>query len=309
MEISLYLLGNKPSYRNMNEINCFKSYAPYFLAYIRAVESAREDRLFNDPFAETLAGNNMINPNFQAWKWDDPDPQTSNLFALRTRFLDEAIDHRDPSIHQVVILGAGIDARSHRLDSLRNATVFELDQSEEILQYKQQVFRDGNASSKALKVHYINTDLTEDSWDTLLYKNGFDRDSPTFWCMEGLLYFMNHGSLVKLVKTVDALSALKSELWADMPGKIVTNKSIVAESVLKYFLYGEDDPLHGVLALTQFKIWIQADLSEATSFFGRDWVPIQYSDQSRSRESVPFYFLQGKKVGTHEHVMLSAGIR
>nr|CCA17771.1 Omethyltransferase putative [Albugo laibachii Nc14] len=296
----------------MNECDpqsVFQTYSAYFVAYIRAVESAREDRLFHDPFAETLAGNNMIHPSFQAWKWDAPDPQTSNLIALQTRFLDEAIDHRDHSIHQIVILGAGIDARSHRLESLRKTIVFELDQSEEILQYKEQVFRDANAVPKALQIHYIDTDLAEDSWDLLLYKNGFDKNVPTFWCMEGLLYFMNHGSLVKLVKIVDALSAPKSELWADMPGKIVVDKSIFTESLLKFFVYGEDDPLHGVLALTQYKLWIQADLSVATSYFGRDWVPLQYLDEKGASGCVPFYFIQGKKLGGDENLMLSASSR
>src|SRR3984885_11847571 len=96
------------------------------VAAMRAEESARDDALFHDPFAERLAG-------------DDGRPllaesgsetgQPSAPIVVRTRLFDEALlrAHAD-GVSQVVIVAAGMDARSYRLPWPDGTTVFEVDQ-------------------------------------------------------------------------------------------------------------------------------------------------------------------------------------
>ena len=84
----------------------------FWIAYHRALESARPDALFRDPFANRLAGErgrriseNMPSSRIVAW-----------TVALRTRIIDDYIASALRSgIDTVLCLGAGLDARPYRM--------------------------------------------------------------------------------------------------------------------------------------------------------------------------------------------------
>src|SRR5271155_3878030 len=96
------------------------------VAAMRAEESARDDALFHDPFAERLAGDDgrrMLAESSSA------TGQPSAPIVVRTRLFDGA--HAD-GVSQVVIGAAGMDARSFRLPWQDGVTVYEVDQPQVI---------------------------------------------------------------------------------------------------------------------------------------------------------------------------------
>ncbi len=111
----------------------------YWAAGVRALESAREDRLFNDPWAAALAG-----PQGMAWAAERGDK--SAAMVIRTRYFDDFLQRVviDFGVRQVVILAAGLDTRAYRLGWLEGSRLFELDQPS-VLRYKEQVLRAADA--------------------------------------------------------------------------------------------------------------------------------------------------------------------
>jgi methyltransferase (TIGR00027 family) len=85
----------------------------FLVAAMRAEESARDNALFHDPFAERLAGDDGRRLLAES---SSETGQPSAPIVVRTRLFDEALlgAHAD-GVSQVVIVAAGMDARSFRL--------------------------------------------------------------------------------------------------------------------------------------------------------------------------------------------------
>jgi len=108
--------------------------------------------------------------------------------ALRTamldRLLEDAIEQR---VRQVVIVGAGLDSRAHRLRSLGNATVYELDHPD-----SQRVKRARAAGLPvmAAALHHVPVDLEQFGLARALSDAGHDRSAPSFYLLEGLVPYL-----------------------------------------------------------------------------------------------------------------------
>ena len=258
--------------------------------YLRAVESARNDRIIHDPFAESLIRKQrpeletFVNEVFRKLC-----AFPENLIAIRTRYLDEALHHRDSRILQIVILGAGLDARAYRLGSLRGCHVFEVDQSSAVFEHKAEVMKELHAPLVAQNVDCIVSNLAEAGLEANLMGRGFNPTMPTFWIMEGLLPHLERSSILELLKTIDYLSAPGSEFWADVPSQTLVDEQRWKEYTLKH---GEDDPLHGVLSEIPWTLEMQASLKKAGEHFGRQWTPIL---SSRTKQAAPIFFLSAIK--------------
>ncbi|KAG2527107.1 hypothetical protein JM16_001895 [Phytophthora kernoviae] len=229
----------------------------FVTAYLRALESARGDRIINDSFAEPLIRKERLRiEKFMATTFKEAHSQSEDLLALRTRYVDEALLHRDPRILQVVILGAGLDARAYRLESLRGCNVMEVDQSAFVFEHKSDVIKELHAPQIAMQVNCIVSNLAEAGLEANLMGRGFNPIMPTFWVMEGLLPYMERDSIVKLLGAINDLSAPGSELWADIPGRILT------------------------------------DAVDPGTHFGRKWNPVL---SVNNKTTVPYFFVAGKK--------------
>src|SRR5689334_22050755 len=94
----------------------------FWMAAVRARESTRADRLFDDPLARDLAGPEGLDlmARMEAGLPENP------TLVIRHRFYDDALMRglADREIGQVVILAAGMDTRAYRLNL---PTVFEID--------------------------------------------------------------------------------------------------------------------------------------------------------------------------------------
>lgn len=211
------------------------------VAAIRAEETRRPDRLFDDPFAERLAGEPGRRMLAEAVATSG-DKSTLQI-VVRTRFWDEALLNAVPPVSQVVIVAAGLDARAYRLPWPDGTTVFELDQPAVIAAKAAAL---AAAEPRCRRVA-IGVDLTTD-WTDTLRSNGFDPELPAVWLMEGLLQYLDEGAVHTLFERVDALSAPGSALLYDIVGKTLLD-SVMLAPVLEQmsrngapWLFGTDAP-------------------------------------------------------------------
>lgn len=184
-----------------------------FVAAARALESEREDRLFDDPWARAFV---------RASGWDPPAEGTSGLtrdqlvtwMSARTKFLDDfAVESVAGGCAQVVFLGAGLDTRAFRLRWPAPVAVFELD-TPDMLEFKMSVLADTAPSPPATRVP-VAVDLRED-WPAALRGAGFRDDVPTAWILEGLLLYLTPEDVDTLMNRVACLSAPGSTVGATL---------------------------------------------------------------------------------------------
>ncbi|MFB7469881.1 SAM-dependent methyltransferase [Kitasatospora sp. NPDC056184] len=190
------------------------------VAAARAIESRRPDALARDPLAEHFVRAARASARWPVHPRDVPkgpdgadDPLWERLggyFALRTRTLDDHLLRVTRlGARQVVLLGAGLDARAHRLGWPPGTTVFELDRAG-VLAFKQRVLDRIGARATARRVP-VACDLRLD-WAGALAAAGFRAGEPTAWLAEGLLLYLPAAAESRLAATVDRLSAAGSSL-------------------------------------------------------------------------------------------------
>ncbi len=178
-------------------------------AAVRAKESRREDRLFNDPWAQALAGE-------QGASWIAQRPEDSTItMALRTRYFDDFLEQISGSaeIGQFVLLAAGLDTRAFRLHWPASVCVFEMDQPA-VLDYKETVLQSLGATAVCER-RIIRKDLSG-PWKEALLESGFDPARPSCFLLEGFLFYLSSETATEILDTTTLLSAPGSRLGFDV---------------------------------------------------------------------------------------------
>ncbi|HEX3650915.1 MAG TPA: SAM-dependent methyltransferase, partial [Pseudonocardiaceae bacterium] len=175
------------------------------VAAVRAHESGRQDRLFDDPFAASFVA--AVPGAFDRLERTDEQRSVGAAFAvhavIRTRCYDDYL--LASGARQVVLLAAGLDARAFRLPWPDRVRVFEVDLPE-VLAFKQTVL-DARAAAPTCLRTTVATDLSSPDWADHLAAGGFDAGQPTAWLVEGVLIYLTHEAADALLTTVDRLSA------------------------------------------------------------------------------------------------------
>ncbi|WAS94617.1 SAM-dependent methyltransferase [Nannocystis punicea] len=211
------------------------------VAAMRAEESARADRLFDDPFAAQLAGG-AGRAALAAYR--SASPLSLPIIEVRTRYYDEALARAwDAGIRQFVVLAAGMDARAYRLSWPADARVFEVDQPD-VLAAKAE--RLGGARSRAARFA-VGADLGDD-WPAALLAADFDRSQRTAWLVEGLLQYLDASVVAALFARVEQLSAPGSRLLYDVVGRGLLEAPALAPTLRMMrelgapWVYATDEP-------------------------------------------------------------------
>ncbi|MFB9240026.1 class I SAM-dependent methyltransferase [Plantactinospora siamensis] len=183
-----------------------------WIAAARARESARADRLFADPWAESLAGSTGA-----AWLTasERAGSGENRFLPVRTRFFDDVLLDNVDRAEQIVLLGAGLDTRAYRLPLPRRLTVFELDLPEP-LSHKETVLAAAAARPACRRVA-VPADFRGD-WTDPLVAAGFDPLRRTAWLAEGLLCHLDPASVRGLLVRAAELSQAGAVLAADLFG-------------------------------------------------------------------------------------------
>lgn len=240
------------------------------VAAIRAAESRRADRLFDDPFAEKLAGES--GSRMLADALATAGEKSTLQIVVRTRFWDEALLRATRHVDQVVLLAAGMDARAYRLTWPAGTAVYELDQPEVV------AAKSGLLAGDHPRCHWtaLGVDLTRD-WTRALRSTTFDPTKPAVWLAEGLLQYLDEPAVHTLFDRVDAMSAPGSVLLYDVVGKTLLDAAMLAavrESMARSgapWRFGTDAPgeLSGRLGWSA----TVTDIAEPGNAYGRWFAP------------------------------------
>lgn len=182
------------------------------LAHVRGVPKG-----FDDPFAHTLLSPELRSVVERRWPrslagalrlvvgW-----ASARLMGTRTMVIDQALAHRPPA-GQVVLVGAGLDSRAHRLECLRGCAVFEVDHPATQAVKRARV---RTLPLVASSVRYVAVDLASRSLDEALRLAGHRVDVPTCWVWEGVITYLTRAQVEQTLKVMSHRSAGHSRLVA-----------------------------------------------------------------------------------------------
>ncbi len=175
-------------------------------AAVRAKETAREDALLRDPWAESLAGEAGM-----AWVSSRP-PDSTLPILLRTRYFDDYLQRvTAEGMRQVVLLAAGLDTRAFRLAWPAGTVVYEIDQPA-VVAYKEQALTGVQANCER---RAIAADLTE-PWQEKLRAAGFAPEEPACFLLEGFLFYLPQEAMERILDQVAAFVAGGSRIGFDV---------------------------------------------------------------------------------------------
>ena len=129
------------------------------------------------------------------------------LSVSRTVVIDDAV--RAKAHPQLVILGAGLDARAYRLAELADVDVYEVDQPA-----SQQDKRDRIKGLRpvAKSLSHVPVDFSRDPLGSALASAGHDTATPSTWIWEGVLPYLTKTDVDATLAVIDECSAPGSRL-------------------------------------------------------------------------------------------------
>jgi methyltransferase (TIGR00027 family) len=156
-------------------------------AYSIAAIRADERELFDDPYAKhfAAAGEHAREGTERYLAL----PFFRDGVRLRTRYIDDAVREavRD-GFEQLVLLGAGFDARALRMSELAKARVFEVDSPEQMTRKREILDRAGVGIPE--NDVYVPSDFTIEGFTRALAAAGFDRERDVFFVREGVIGYI-----------------------------------------------------------------------------------------------------------------------
>jgi methyltransferase (TIGR00027 family) len=174
-----------------------------WVAVYRAMETARPDALFRDPFAERLAGER----GHQIVREMKRGRQVAWAMIVRTAVFDDMILDRIErgGVDTVINLAAGLDTRAWRLKLPPTLQWFDVDLPE-MVEYKTSIMRD---EKPACRYEAIAVDLTSDAAraDVLRRLAGAGRCALVI--TEGLLVYLTAEQVTSLARALHAEPAIR----------------------------------------------------------------------------------------------------
>jgi methyltransferase (TIGR00027 family) len=164
--------------------------------------------------------------------------------VLRTKAIDLHVAAALRSgIDQLVILGAGLDARAWRLAALENATVFEVDH------YATQQYKQSRIAGRAplSDVRYVAVDFERERFSDRLTHAGFRSDEPSFWIWEGVAMYLPLGAIYDTLEQLTSLTVSGSELAMTYRVPGVLPFGAVGRAAIPLLFAAAGEPLKGAL--------------------------------------------------------------
>ncbi len=173
-----------------------------WVAYFRAIESERADRLFHDPFARALAGERG-----REIAETLPKGPLSWSLAVRTRVFDELIlDAVRDGVRVVLNLAAGLDTRPYRLPLPAGLRWLEAD-AQSLLDFKEQAL---SRERSHCHVERIAVDVIDREGRLRLFERVGGFGERVVVVTESLLVYLEPGVVASLA---DDLHQLPKSEW------------------------------------------------------------------------------------------------
>jgi methyltransferase (TIGR00027 family) len=187
------------------------------IAAMRAIESEKgpERRICSDPFARRFTTQTF----YLLSKWfagygERRAPGTQGFVVCRCRYFDDYLHEcLQSGTTQIVILGAGLDSRAYRQETIEaKVRVFEVDhpatQASKIKKVRKVI---GNIPPGVV---YVPIDFNEETLDKLL-EVGFNRSLKTLFIWEGVSYYLKAEAVDSTIAWIRINAAQKSTLVFD----------------------------------------------------------------------------------------------
>jgi methyltransferase (TIGR00027 family) len=215
----------------IDEKNTAIPFTARLIAYYRAQEFKSDSPLIVDPFAERLAG------DLESYMNKHKHFSKNDYAIVRSYYIENNLLTPWCNTHtksQIVLLGAGLDTRAYRFKPFQTNThtIFEIDFST-ITRYKEEILRDEEPLCDLVR---ISGDISNHDWISDLMKNGFSENIPTFWVLEGLVYYLEQEVVVSLLKKTAEMSAENSQIFVDLCVPILAELNFGPFS--RYFKWG-----------------------------------------------------------------------
>jgi len=190
--------------------------------------------------------------------------------ALRSLAIDEAIRAGIASgIRQLVILGAGLDARAYRLEGVAETTVFEVDHPASQA-YKRE--RTRAHAPLAREVVHVSVDFSRETAGERLVACGHDRAKPSAWICEGVTMYLEPEVTLGLLDQVEDASAPGSLLAltylsageTPLPGPLMR--------VVHASMHAVGEPFRKPIAIREMASWLdQRGFAVESDASSREW--------------------------------------
>ncbi len=164
------------------------------IAIMRGIESEKPEgeRLCYDPFARKFVNGalyNLIRFFDKMGYSEKKGPGVMGFLAVRERHIDEFLKAQlQAGAEQVVILGAGLDARAYRFDELKKIRVFEVDhpasQASKMEKVKQVL------GELPAHVTYVPIDFNSQTLEKRLPESGYDDSRKTLFIWQGVTQYL-----------------------------------------------------------------------------------------------------------------------
>jgi methyltransferase (TIGR00027 family) len=175
-------------------------------ALFRALEQGQDAPLFADPFARGfLRGRYRLYgalparavARFIDRRW--PGPRAA--VCVRTRYIDDRVaEALGAGLDQLVILGAGFDARAHRLPGLAGVRVLEVDHP------STQAMKRAVVGAPPPHVRYAAADLAREPLAEVLAAAGVAAGGRTLVLWEGVTNYLDAASVDATLRTIARLA-------------------------------------------------------------------------------------------------------
>ena len=164
--------------------------------------------------------------------------------GCRTQFLDQIVLNSAPT--QLVILGAGMDTRCHRLELDPTCRCFEIDAA------FTQTYKHSIISKRAMfftnssRVTYVPVNFEEEDFFDALVQNGFDPKLQTTFILEGVSYYLTKVALFATLSKIRKCSHRKTiiafdfatDYWTEGSNSSVNQFTLFLRRIGEPFLFG-----------------------------------------------------------------------
>jgi methyltransferase (TIGR00027 family) len=174
-----------------------------WVAVYRAMETARPDALFRDPWAERLAGERGMRIAREMTQ----GPRIAWSIVVRTAVFDELIlgRVRDAGVDTVINLAAGLDTRPWRLELPPSLQWFDVDLPG-MTAYKREVMRD---EAPRCRYEAVSADLTSDAARDEVLRRLAGVARTALVVTEGLLIYLTHEQVASLARALHARAEIR----------------------------------------------------------------------------------------------------
>jgi methyltransferase (TIGR00027 family) len=161
--------------------------------------------------------------------------------AMRTALIDRMLHASiDRGARQLVLLGAGLDTRAHRLPALSDVVVFEIDQAR-TQSYKRE--RAERLPRRAREIHYASCDFQETVFEDVLRDSRFTPEVPSCVIWEGVTMYLDEHAIESSLAALSKLCAPNSTLILTYAARTVGSPGAKSWAPLRALLASIGEPI------------------------------------------------------------------